>query len=146
MPEKEEAKLSSTMENLSPVQQRYSIEAEKRRRPEGPAQFEDLIDSDSDRLRTLVDDVWADHEALDGLPSPLRQGDRIEFLIVGAGMGGIMVAVHLIRAGFSPEQIRIVEVGGGIGGTWYWNRYPGLHCDVESYSEFSLFCSRCYST
>ncbi|KAL0070059.1 hypothetical protein AAF712_002956 [Marasmius tenuissimus] len=126
------------MENLPPEQQRYFIEAEKRKRPEGSAQFVDLVDSDSDRLRHLVDDPWADHAALDALPSPLKGGDRIEFLIVGAGMGGIVQAVSLIQAGFKAEQIRIVEVGGGIGGTWYWNRYPGLHCDVEAYIYLPL--------
>ncbi|KAL0567538.1 hypothetical protein V5O48_014461 [Marasmius crinis-equi] len=128
------------MENLPPEQQRYFIEAEKRKRqrPEGSDQFQDLEDSKSDRLRHLVDDIWADHAALDALPSPIKGGDHIKFLIVGAGMGGILMAIRLIQEGFTAEQIRIVEAAGGVGGTWYWNRYPGLHCDVESYIYLPL--------
>ena len=50
-------------------------------------------------------------------------------LVVGAGFGG-MYAVHRLRTdGF---DVRAVESGGDVGGTWYWNRYPGARCDVES--------------
>ncbi|KAG7092713.1 hypothetical protein E1B28_009043 [Marasmius oreades] len=96
-------------------------------------QFQDLHLADNERLRHLVDDPFADHPALDKLSPPLTSGDRVKFLIVGAGMGGILNAIRLVQAGFSADQIRIIEVAGGIGGTWYWNRYPGLHCDVEAY-------------
>jgi cation diffusion facilitator CzcD-associated flavoprotein CzcO len=46
--------------------------------------------------------------------------------------------VHLIEAGFNAADIRLVDVAGGFGGTWYWNRYPGLMCDVESYIYMPL--------
>lgn len=52
---------------------------------------------------------------------------------MGAGIGGIIQAIKLIQAGFKQSDIVLIEMGGGVGGTWYWNRYPGLHCDVESY-------------
>jgi cyclohexanone monooxygenase len=53
----------------------------------------------------------------------------VDVLVVGAGFGG-MYAVHRLRtAGFA---VRAVEAGGDVGGTWYWNRYPGARCDVES--------------
>ncbi|KAI1142852.1 FAD/NAD(P)-binding domain-containing protein [Hypoxylon sp. FL0543] len=126
------------MEDFARVQQKYTAEAQKRLRPEGTAQYQTLSESDSDQLRHLVDDIWADHAALDALPSPLTPGDCPKFLIVGAGLGGIVGAVRLIQAGFSADQIRIVETAGGVGGTWYWNRYPGLHCDVESYIYMPL--------
>lgn len=110
-----------------PIEQdKYAAEAAKRRRPEGLAQFLDLHYSDSDRLRHLVDDPFADHEALDKLEAPMKSGDRVKFLIVGAGVGGILNAVRLIQAGFAADQIRFIEVAGGIGGTWYWNRSDGL--------------------
>ncbi|KAH6654508.1 hypothetical protein BKA67DRAFT_518121 [Truncatella angustata] len=115
------------------AQQKFMEEAAKRKRADGMAQFQELHFSSEDRLRHLVDDPFADHAALDKLPWPIKSGDRIKFLILGAGMGGILNAVRLIQHGFHAEQIRIVEVAGGIGGTWYWNRYPGLHCDVEAY-------------
>ncbi|KAI1376400.1 FAD/NAD(P)-binding domain-containing protein [Hypoxylon crocopeplum] len=121
------------MEDFARIQQKYVAEAQKRVRPEGIAQYQELWQSDSDRLRHLVDDMWADHAALDARPSPLVAGDCPKFLIVGAGIGGIVAAVRLIQAGFSADQIRIIETAGGVGGTWYWNRYPGLHCDIEAY-------------
>ncbi|KAI0175516.1 FAD/NAD(P)-binding domain-containing protein [Hypoxylon sp. FL1284] len=128
------------MENFASVQEKYAAEAQKRQRlrPEGSAHYEVLSQSSSDRLRHLVDDIWADHEALDAQPSPLKPGDCPKFLVVGAGMGGIVAAVRLILAGFSADQIRMVETAGGPGGTWYWNRYPGLHCDVESHVYMPL--------
>jgi len=53
----------------------------------------------------------------------------VDVLVVGAGFGG-MYAVHRLRTdGF---DVRAVESGGDVGGTWYWNRYPGARCDVES--------------
>ncbi|KAI1773948.1 FAD/NAD(P)-binding domain-containing protein [Hypoxylon cercidicola] len=126
------------MEEFARIQEKYTAEAQKRIRPEGTAQYQVLEQSDSDRLRHLVDDIWADHEALDAQPSPLKPGDCPKFLIVGAGLGGILAAVRLILAGFTADQIRIIETAGGVGGTWYWNRYPGLHCDVESYIYMPL--------
>jgi cyclohexanone monooxygenase len=53
----------------------------------------------------------------------------LDVLVVGAGFGGLY-AVHRLRgAGFS---VHAIEAGGGVGGTWYWNRYPGARCDAES--------------
>jgi cation diffusion facilitator CzcD-associated flavoprotein CzcO len=123
---------------VSPEQHKYAQEAAKRVRPEGTKQYEDLHYSKNDRLRSLVDDPFADHDALDKLASPIRSGDRIKFFVLGAGIGGILIAVRLVKSGFLPSQIVIVEVAGGIGGTWYWNRYPGIHCDVESYVYMPL--------
>ena len=52
-------------------------------------------------------------------------------LIVGAGFAGMYLLHRLRGAGF---RARVCEAGGGVGGTWYWNRYPGARCDVESLS------------
>ncbi|RYC59968.1 hypothetical protein CHU98_g6231, partial [Xylaria longipes] len=120
------------------IQQKYAVEAQKRVKAEGLSQFQELSQSNSDRLRHLVDDVWADHAALDAQPSPINPGDCPKFLIAGAGIGGIVAAVRLIQQGFTADQIRLVETAGGVGGTWYWNRYPGLHCDIESYIYMPL--------
>ena len=57
--------------------------------------------------------------------------DEVDVVIVGGGIAGILAGAELRRAGV--ERIRIVDQAGGIGGTWYWNRYPGVMCDVESY-------------
>ncbi len=57
--------------------------------------------------------------------------DEVEVVIVGGGIAGVTAGAYLRKAGI--EKIRIVDQAGGIGGTWYWNRYPGVMCDVESY-------------
>ncbi len=54
---------------------------------------------------------------------------EFDVVVVGAGFGGLY-ALHRLRGlGLS---VRVYEAGGGVGGTWYWNRYPGARCDVES--------------
>ena len=49
--------------------------------------------------------------------------------IIGAGFAGMYMLHRLRNAGF---RVHAVEAGTGVGGTWYWNRYPGARCDVES--------------
>jgi cyclohexanone monooxygenase len=58
--------------------------------------------------------------------SPQRNFDVV---VVGAGFGGMYMLHRLRGMGFS---VRVLEAGSGVGGTWYWNRYPGARCDVES--------------
>ncbi len=62
--------------------------------------------------------------------------DECEILVVGAGFAGLLLWYKLREAGFT--DVRFCEKGGDVGGTWYWNRYPGIACDVESYSYFPL--------
>lgn len=50
-------------------------------------------------------------------------------IIVGAGFGGLYM-LHRLRA--LGLRVRVFEAGSGVGGTWYWNRYPGARCDVEA--------------
>ena len=62
--------------------------------------------------------------------------DECDVLVVGAGFAGLLLWHKLRKAGF--ENVRFCEKGGDVGGTWYWNRYPGIACDVESYSYLPL--------
>ncbi len=62
--------------------------------------------------------------------------DECDILVVGAGFAGLLLWYKLSKAGFN--DVRFCEKGGDVGGTWYWNRYPGIACDVESYSYFPL--------
>lgn len=111
------------------IQQRYTEEREKRLRADGVSQYIDL--SKSEKFKHFQDDIWVDPN----VPpySALEDGSRHEFLILGAGFGGLTFAIRLIEAGMKADDIRIIDSAGGFGGTWYWNRYPGLMCDVESY-------------
>ena len=61
--------------------------------------------------------------------SPARGIEACDVVIVGAGYAGMYMLHRLRGLGFSA---RVFEQGGGVGGTWYWNRYPGARCDVES--------------
>ena len=56
---------------------------------------------------------------------------RFDVIVIGAGMAGLYQLYRLRQLGLS---VRVFEAGGGVGGTWYWNRYPGARFDSESYS------------
>ncbi len=62
--------------------------------------------------------------------------DECDVLVIGAGFGALLLWYRLMQAGFT--DVRFCEKGGDVGGTWYWNRYPGIACDVESYSYLPL--------
>ncbi|WP_433217268.1 flavin-containing monooxygenase [Microtetraspora malaysiensis] len=54
---------------------------------------------------------------------------HFDAVVVGAGLAGLYMLHRLRRLGL---RVRVYEAGGGVGGTWYWNRYPGARCDIES--------------
>ncbi len=56
---------------------------------------------------------------------------ELDALIIGAGFSGLYM-LHRLRDQLHLN-VRLYEAGGGVGGTWYWNRYPGARCDSESY-------------
>src|SRR5580658_9218429 len=62
-------------------------------------------------------------------PAADRADASFDVVVVGAGFAGLYMLHRLRGLGFS---VRVYEAGGGVGGTWYWNRYPGARCDVES--------------
>ncbi|MGP0032723.1 MAG: flavin-containing monooxygenase [Acidimicrobiales bacterium] len=68
--------------------------------------------------------------------SPSGLAADIDVLVVGAGISGIYQLFRAREAGFS---VRLLEAGEGVGGTWYWNRYPGARFDSESYTYAYLF-------
>jgi cation diffusion facilitator CzcD-associated flavoprotein CzcO len=63
-------------------------------------------------------------------------GDVLDVVVIGAGITGIFQLYRLRQEGF---RARILEAGGGVGGTWYWNRYPGSRFDSESYTYGYFF-------
>lgn len=117
---------------------KYAEERDKRLnlRPDGLKQYTNV--HLSEEYSDLGKDPWIDYDALAQEEPSLKDGDRIKFLITGGGHSGLLYAHRLIEAGFKSDEIRIIDNAGGFGGTWYWNRYPGLMCDVESYIYLPL--------
>ena len=62
--------------------------------------------------------------------------DEVAVAIIGGGFGGLLTAARLRDEGV--DDIRIIDTAGDFGGTWYWNRYPGVACDIESYIYLPL--------
>ena len=60
--------------------------------------------------------------------SRIQDGMKTDFdvVVIGAGFGGMYMLYRLRKQGFTA---RVIEAGHGVGGTWYWNRYPGARCD-----------------
>jgi cyclohexanone monooxygenase len=70
-------------------------------------------------------------ESSNGHPAPVEATDVADAVVVGAGVAGLYQLYRLRALGL---RTRVIEAGAGVGGTWYWNRYPGARCDVESLS------------
>ena len=106
---------------------KYKEERDKRIRSDGNDQYQEV----KGEFAYFVEDPYVEHkldrEALE---------EEVEVLIIGGGFGGMLAAVRLHEAGI--EDFKIVEKGGDFGGTWYWNRYPGASCDIESYVYLPL--------
>ena len=62
--------------------------------------------------------------------------DEVDVAIIGAGFGGLLTGARLRELGV--ESMRLIDKAADVGGTWYWNRYPGIACDVESYVYMPL--------
>ncbi|KAF8417842.1 hypothetical protein EV426DRAFT_638679 [Tirmania nivea] len=124
--------------NASEVTVKYQQERAKRLRPEGNSQFVEL--TTVSKLKNFESDPWLQVDKEDGnrTGGTINAPKRCKYLIIGAGFGGLLFAVRLLQAGINIEDLWIVDSAGGYGGTWYWNRYPGLMCDVESYIYMPL--------
>jgi len=107
------------------LRQRYADEANKRRRTDGVRQYIELKNTELDR------DPFVD-------PGFTRDAvvEETDVVIVGAGWAGMTTAASLTDEGVT--SYRIIDKAGDFGGTWYWNRYPGCMCDVESYCYLPL--------
>ena len=109
------------------LREKYRYERDRRIHPEGAAQYRE-IDA---QFAHFIDDPYVD-------PGFTREPlfDEVEVLVIGGGFGGLLAGARLREAGV--KSIRIIEKGGDFGGTWYWNRYPGAACDIESYIYLPL--------
>jgi len=109
------------------LKEKYLSERDKRLREDGIGQYIEV----KAEFSHYIDDPYVE-------PGFTREPvfDDVEFAIIGGGFGGLMMGARLREAGF--RKLRVVESAGDFGGTWYWNRYPGAMCDVESYCYLPL--------
>ena len=109
------------------LKSKYLSERDKRLRPDGNAQYIEV----KAEFSHYIEDPYVE-------PGFKRDPvfDDVQFAIIGGGFGGLMMGARLREAGY--KSIRMVENAGDFGGTWYWNRYPGAMCDVESYCYLPL--------
>ena len=105
---------------------KYRSERDKRLRQDGNAQYQEV----ADEFASYTDDPYTEWVERDPL------NDEVQVAIIGGGFGGLLMGGRLREAGF--DDIRVIEQAGDFGGTWYWNRYPGAMCDVESYCYLPL--------
>ncbi|MEI2653072.1 MAG: NAD(P)/FAD-dependent oxidoreductase [Microthrixaceae bacterium] len=110
---------------IESAKERYEAERAKRLRSEGLAQYESLRDHDLDR------DPWADP---DFTRDPVVED--VQVVVLGGGWAGMLAGINLVKRGIT--NFRIIDKAADFGGTWYWNRYPGCMCDVESYIYLPL--------
>lgn len=113
--------------DVDALRQKYAQERARRLRPDGIAQYVEI----SGDFARFAEDPWAD-----GSFTREPMTDQVDVAIVGAGFGGLLTGVRLRQLGV--ESIRLIDRAADVGGTWYWNRYPGIACDVESYVYIPL--------
>ena len=112
--------------DLAAVRERYRLERDQRLRPERNAQYRGA-EGEFGHLAADPHSPYVEREAV---------ADEVDAVIVGAGIGGLYAAGRLKEAGLS--RVRLIEQAGDVGGVWYWNRYPGAQCDVESHIYLPL--------
>ena len=121
------ANTQSTPFDPDALGRKYQEERDKRVRADGNNQYQEV----TGEFAYFVEDPYIDSELKrDAIE------DEVDVVIIGGGFGGMLAAARLHDVGIT--DFRIIEKGGDFGGTWYWNRYPGASCDIESYVYFPL--------
>ncbi|HEY2884635.1 MAG TPA: NAD(P)/FAD-dependent oxidoreductase [Rhizomicrobium sp.] len=110
------------------LREKYRGERDKRLRPDGADQYIAL----TGRFAHYNDD---DPYVAPGYTRAPINDDK-DVIVIGGGFSGLLAGARLHEAGV--KDVRIIEAGGDFGGTWYWNRYPGAQCDIESYCYLPL--------
>ena len=112
---------------MAAARERYQAERAKRVRADGNAQYGELTGDFAEFDRDPFADPDHHRDPLD---------EDVEVLVIGCGFAGMLTTIELKARGF--DDVRMVDRAGDFGGTWYWNRYPGCMCDVESYTYLPL--------
>ncbi len=108
------------------LRNKYREERNKRLRKDGNEQYIEVKDT----FAHFVEDPYVESFEREPLT------DDTDVVVIGGGFGGLLAGARLREAGV--QDIRVIEKGGDFGGTWYWNRYPGAQCDIESYIYLPL--------
>ncbi|QNE32931.1 NAD(P)/FAD-dependent oxidoreductase [Sphingomonas sp. NBWT7] len=114
--------------DVEALRARYRAERDKRLRTDADRQYHELS---GDFARYAEEDPYVEPGFT---RAPLT--DFVEVAVIGGGFSGMLAAARLKEKGVT--DLRIIEAGGDFGGTWYWNRYPGAQCDIESYCYLPL--------
>ena len=109
------------------LRQKYAEERTRRLRTDGNNQYQEITGQHAH--------YNTDPYVEPGFTRPALQ-EELDAVIIGGGFGGLLAAARLQKEGIT--NIRIIEKAGDFGGTWYWNRYPGAQCDIESYVYLPL--------
>ncbi|MBL6716606.1 MAG: NAD(P)/FAD-dependent oxidoreductase [Pseudomonadales bacterium] len=109
------------------LRERYREERDKRLRTDGEKQY---LEAAEGFARYADEDPYTTQEPRDAIKRD------VNVVVVGGGFSGLMAAARLKERGV--EDVLLIEAGGDFGGTWYWNRYPGAQCDIESYCYLPL--------
>ena len=121
----------STTEDLGfdpdALREKYRAERDKRLRADANEQYQEVVGKFAHFVDRSLRRAGFEREPLT---------DEVEVVVIGGGFGGLLAGARLREAGV--DDVRIIEKGGDFGGTWYWNRYPGAMCDVESYIYLPL--------
>jgi cyclohexanone monooxygenase len=118
--------MSSPSFDVDALRAKYRAERDKRLRADANEQYVEM----KGEFAHYLEDPYVDPLVRE----PIK--DEREVIVIGGGFGGLLAAARLREAGVA--SLRIIEKGGDFGGTWYWNRYPGAACDVESYIYLPL--------
>ena len=114
--------------DIPALKEKYREEREKRMRREGESQYAAPEDH-------FVHDT-REHDPFTPVVPRDAVDEDLDVAILGAGWTGILAGYHLTKAGVT--NFRHIEHAGGFGGTWYWNRYPGIQCDNDAYCYLPL--------
>ena len=113
--------------DVDALREKYAEERDRRLRPDGIAQYVEVAGP----FASFAEDPWSET----GFTRPPLH-DEVDVAIIGAGFGGLLTGARLRESGV--QNIRLIDKAADVGGTWYWNRYPGIACDVESYVYMPL--------
>lgn len=127
MADSAEPRADTSAIDVEALRARYRAERDKRLKAEGNEQYVEVAGDFSHYLEDPYVQPGFSREPLT---------DEVEVAVIGGGFGGLLAGARLREAGV--ESVRMIEKGGDFGGTWYWNRYPGAACDIESYVYLPL--------